>query len=353
MIDSSTLASAIQTQIASTVEKSVEQYVENIVRTLALDQAWISKMEQQINESVARKFGQRLSSVDINSLVIGAIEPAVRLYFEQQTDRGSGLKDLANQTRLTLTDDAVTVDAALNAQSLAVTGDAEISKTLTVRDLAVKGTINTDNQSWKDLSEAITNQTLERMTVEWRDQLVKSVANQIQNDGISFDHVRVGDDSLIEGDALSHNIKRSSLTQIGTLDTLVVSGSADLGRSLAVRPRRVGINTEHPDMALSVWDEEVALVFGKQKDQTAYIGTLRPQNLVIGINRHAAIDINEQGQVMVNHLTVGRHRICHEPECPNYSGTKGDIVFNSNPKNDGVWGWQCLGAFRWTPLKST
>jgi hypothetical protein len=54
----------------------------------------------------------------------------------------------------------------------------------------------------------------------------------------------------------------------------------------------------------------------------------------------------------VKNLRVGRHRIVHEAEMPGYSGTKGDIVFNSNPKGDGVWAWQCLGAFRWIPLRT-
>lgn len=352
MIDSSTLASAIQTQIADTVEKSVEQYVENIVRALAMDDAWIQKMEQRINDSVARRFGQQLSSIDITSLAMQAIEPAVNLYFERQKTAGGGLLDLAHTTQVTIQDDSVTVDKKITTKDLSVTGDAEVEQTLTVRNLAVKGVINTDNKTWQDLSSNIAQQTQERLTQEWRESVVQSVVDLIKKDGIAFDRVKVGDSTLIEGDSLCGNIRRSGLTQLGTLETLQVSGTADLSGSLSVRPRRVGINTEHPEMALAIWDEEVSLVFGKQKDQTAYIGTLRPQNLVIGVNRSAAIDITDQGHVTINHLTVGRHRICHEPECPNYSGTKGDIVFNSNPKNDGVWGWQCLGAFRWVPLRT-
>lgn len=353
MIDSTTLASAIQTQIADTVEKSVEQYVENIVRALAMDDAWIAKMEQQISDAVSRKFGQKLSSIDVNSLVIEAIGPAVDLYFERQRTAGRGLLDLAHDTQVTIQDDSVTIDKETITRDLIVSGDAKIDQTLTVRNLAVKGTINTDNKTWQDLSASIVQQTQERLTDEWRESVVRSVVDLIQKDGIDFDQVKVGGNDLIEGDCLSRGVRRSSLTQLGTLESLRVSGSADVGGCLSVRPRRVGINTEHPDMALAVWDEEVALVFGKQKDQTAYMGTLRPQNLVIGVNRSAAIEITDQGRVTVNHLTVGRHRICHEPECPNYSGTKGDIVFNSNPKNDGIWGWQCLGAFRWVPLRTS
>lgn len=353
MIDSATLASAIQTQIADTVEKSVEQYVENIVRALAMDDAWITKMEQQINESVARRFGQRMSSIDINSMVMQAIEPAVTLYFERQRTAGRGLLDQAHAIQLTIDNDGATVNQKLVAGQLAVSGDADVAQTLTVQNLAIKGTINTDNRTWQELSTGIAQITQDHLDQTWRDHMIQSVMNKIQQDGISFDSIRVGDQLLIDGNNLGPGISGSRLTQLGTLDSLRVSGSADLGNCLSVRPRRVGINTEHPDMALAIWDEEVALVFGKQKEQTAYIGTLRPQRLTIGVNRQSAIDLDDQGRVTVNHLTVGRHRICHEPQCPNYSGTKGDIVFNSDPKNDGVWGWQCLGAFRWVPLRTS
>lgn len=352
MIDSDSLAKTIQGQIAGTVERSIEDYVQNIVRTLAMDQDWIAKMEMQINQEITRKFSQKFSTVDVNSLVNEAIAPAVERYFQQRRTAGHGLVDLGQETELTIMPGAVVAENQLAATSLKIEQDAEISRTLTVRDLAVKGTVNIDNSSWQALSKGISKQVTDEITADWRDSLIASVTSSIKQTGIDFEHVNVAGKPLISNDTLAATILRSSLTQVGTLDSLRVAGAADLGGSLAVRSNRVGINTEHPDMALAVWDEEVALVLGKHREQTAYVGTLRPQRLIIGINRSPAIDIDEQGRVSVKHLTVGRHRMCHEPECPNYSGTKGDIVFNSDPKNDGIWGWQCLGAFRWIPLRT-
>lgn len=347
------ISSMIQVLVSQTAERCVEQYVQDIVQALAADQIWIAKMEQHINEDIARRFGVRFSGVDINTLVMHAIEPAVARYFERQRTAGHGLKDFAHDTELTLQDGEVKINDTLIAPMVKIDSDLQVGQTITVRDLVVKGTINTDNRSWQDLTASIAQQVGERLTQEWQAKLIESVAAEISSKGISFDEIKVDGHTVIDRDQLGSTVKRSSLTQVGTLETLQVSGSADLGKSLSIRSRRVGINTEHPDMALSVWDEEVALVFGKHKQQTAYIGTLRPQNLVIGINKSPAIALDDKGQVTIGHLTVGRHRICHETECPNYSGTKGDIVFNSNPKGDGVWGWQCLGAFRWIPLRSS
>lgn len=353
MIDSSSLASAIHTQIAGTVERSVQEYVENIVRTLAMDQDWITKMERQINDEISRRFGARFSLVDVNTLVGEAIGPAVEQYFQRQRTAGHGIKDFAQSTELTAEDGSVSVANRLSANSLKVQTDAEVTQTMTVKDLVVKGTINTDNRSWQELSAAIAQQALERLTKEWHDNMINAVTQEITNKGINFDRVTVDGQVAIDGDSLANTIRRSNLTQLGVLDSVKVSGDADFYNSLAVRNRRVGINTAHPEMALAIWDEEVALIFGKHQEQTAYFGTLKPQSLVIGVNRAPAITVDDKGHVAIRHLTVGRHRFCHEPECPNYSGTKGDIVFNSNPKNDGVWGWQCLGAFRWVPLRTS
>ena len=351
MIDPSTLATTIQSQISNTVDEHIRQYVAQIIRELSLDSTWISKIEQQINDGIARKFGQKLSLVDINSLVAEAMDSAVARYFERQRPT-SGVKDLAQQTELTVVDGSVAVEHALSTATLRVTEDATVSGTLSVQNISIRGSINTDNRSWQELMDNLAALTLDQLDQEWRDRLVEQVRETISDQGIDFDRVTVAGAPLIENGCLNDRITASNLRQIGTLETLAVSGQADLGDSLAVRPRRVGINTQHPDMALSVWDEEVALVFGKHKQQTAYLGTLKPQAMVVGVNRLPAIEITEQGRVTINHLTVGRHRVCHEPEIPNYSGTKGDIVFNSNPRGDGIWGWQCLGAFKWTPLRS-
>lgn len=346
MIDPSTLATSIQSQIASTVDQSIREYVGNIIRELSLDSTWIKKIEQQINDSVALRFGQQISIVDIDSLIASAMDGALDRYWARQ-GRTSGIKDLAKTEQVRVEDGRITISRDLSVQH-----NAEISGTLKVQNLAVTGSIATDNRSWQELVDNLSHATQKKLDEQWRDTMIDKVRQSIQDRGIDFDRVTISGASLLTEGQLSDAVKYSSLQSVGILNNLTVAGSADIGGSMSVRPRRVGINTQHPDMALSVWDEEVALVFGKHREQTAYFGTLRSQRLVIGINRTAAIDITEQGRVTVNHLTVGRHRICHEPECPNYSGTKGDIVFNSNPKNDGVWGWQCLGAFRWVPLKS-
>jgi len=352
MIDPGTLATTIQTHIATTVDEHIRQYVGNIIQELSLDSAWIGKIEKQINDEISRRFGQRLSLIDIETLIAQSMDAAIDRYYLRQPQPQKGLVDQAHQQELIISDGSVVVSNDLTTRQIEIARDAVVGGTLTVQNLAIRGTINTDLRAWQQLTTDLSDMTVQRVDQEWRQRMIDQVREQITRDGIDFDQVTVAGLPLIQNHRLNDHITASNLQTVGTLDQLSVRGPADISDSLSVRAKRIGINTQHPEMALAIWDEETALMFGKHRENTSYIGTSRPQRLVIGINRLPAIDITEQGRVTINHLTVGRHRVCHEPEIPNYSGTKGDIVFNSNPRGDGVWAWQCLGAFKWTPLRS-
>jgi hypothetical protein len=156
---------------------------------------------------------------------------------------------------------------------------------------------------------------------------------------------------MVDQNSLSSKITESKLQSVGQLRQLSVAGEASVYNTLHVKNKRIGINTEMPEMALSVWDEEVSVVIGKNKTKQAYLGTNRDQSLVIGVNRLPQIEIDTDGITTIKQLRVGVHRISHASQVPGWSGTRGDIVFNSSP-NDHVFAWVCLGAHRWQTLKS-
>ena len=157
---------------------------------------------------------------------------------------------------------------------------------------------------------------------------------------------------LISGNSLNSAITQSNLQRVGTLGSLRVSGETQLTNTLSVVSKRVGINTEEPESALTVWDEEVAVNIGKAKSNQAYIGTSRAQSLSIGTNRVSHIDIDADGMTQIKKLRIGVYQISHSDMVPGWSGTKGDIVFNTSIKEDRVFAWVCLGNFKWQPLKS-
>lgn len=338
--------------IRQSIDNSVQSMIAQAIDDLTVDQQWLEKIESVINQTFSQRISQKLNTIDVNRAIADNIDQAVERWYAKHP-RPSGMVDNAQQTEITVMDGAVVVERDLYSERLCVESDAEIKKNLTVNNLVVKGSVNTDNHSWNELSGHIAKQCLDDINQQWRDQLIQQVLDISKASGIDFASVLINGSTLIEGDCLGPAIKHSHLTTVGILKDLTVAGASNLSGTMTVDRNRVGINTQSPESALNVWDQEVSIVAGKLKEQTAFIGTSRAQALSIGVNRSPAIEVSVDGSVAIKTLRVGRHRIVHEAEMPGYSGTKGEIVFNSNPKGDGVWGWQCLGAFRWIPLRTS
>jgi len=256
-----------------------------------------------------------------------------------------GIKDQATQTQLTIMDDHTVFENNLTARDLTIANSAQI------QNLVVTGSINTDNYAWDSLSADIAEKTFARVTGAWQKELIQQVSEHIKTNGIEFGQVTIGGELLISDDRLSNTIKETSIQSTGPLRSLQVLGGTSLNETLTVNRKRVGVNTEEPEMALSIWDEEVAINIGKHKEKTAYIGTSRTQGIAFGTNRTAHVEITADGLTQIKKLQVGLHRISHDTQVPGYSGTKGDIVFNANPTTN-VFAWVCLGAYKWQPLKS-
>jgi len=326
--------------IKQNIDTRTQQLIETTINELTQDQVWLEKIEQLIVQQVTRKTTSLLSAVDLNPIVKQYIETVrVKLL--------PGIQDQSTGVELTVMDDNVVVENNFTAR------DISAVNSITVKDLVVKGSINTDNHSWNALAQSISQKTLDQLTTEWRQTLVDQVTAQISQQGIAFDNIKIGTEPLLKDGQLSPAIAQSNLRQVGTLTGLTVAGDVDLNSTVTVSKKRLGVNTQEPEMALSVWDEEVALIAGKHKAKVGYLGTARKQGLAIGINKVPAIEIDEEGLTAVKKLQVGVHRISHGTEVPNYSGTRGDVVFNASPTVDNpVFAWQCLGGFKWKVIRA-
>ena len=335
----------------STIELSVNQAVEELleasINRLTQDTAWIGRLETKINQTVTYQTVAKLSSVDINTIIRDRVDENMdRFHDKMREDFSSiGIKDQATETQLTIMDDYTVFENNLTARDLTIANSAQI------QNLVVTGSINTDNYAWDSLSADIAEKTFTRVTGAWQSELIQQVADHIKTNGIEFDRVTIGGELLVSGDRLSDIIKETSIQSTGPLRSLQVLGGTSLNETLTVNRKRVGVNTEEPEMALSIWDEEVAINIGKHKEKTAYIGTSRTQGIAFGTNRTAHVEITADGLTQIKKLQVGVHRISHDIQVPGYSGTKGDIVFNANPTTN-VFAWVCLGAYKWQPLKS-
>ena len=331
------------------VEQAVETNINKLVDQICADPDWTARVERLINQATVQETMSRLSAIDIGPTIKQRVDERMAVFTDSllKNFTSTGILDQSTKRELTVMDDVVVVENCLTANSI------EAVDSVRVQNLVVTGSINTDNESWSALASDISQKTLDQLTTEWNKDLVDQVVKQIQDHGINFEEVRVKGEKVIDGNHLSRAVTESNLQSVGTLKTLTVRGEAKFNNNtLNVLNKRLGVNTDSPEKALSVWDEEVSVVIGKHKLNQAYIGTNREQGVVIGVNREPQIEINIDGLTRIKQLQVGLHKISHATRVPGWSGTRGDMVFNTSPGPDRVFAWVCLGSYNWQVLKS-
>lgn len=331
------------------VEQAVESNINKLVDQICADPEWTVRVERLINQAAVQETLARLGAIDIGPTIKQRVDERMAVFTDSLLKNfvSTGIVDQATKCELTVMDDVVVVENCLTANSI------ETVDSVRTQHLVVTGSINTDNESWSVLASHISEKTLNQLTETWNKDLVDQVVKQIQEHGIDFEQILINGEKVIDGNQLSQTVTESGLLSVGTLKTLTVRGEAKFNNNtLNVLNKRLGVNTDAPEKALSIWDEEVSVVIGKHKLNQAYFGTNREQSVAIGVNREPQIEISTDGLTRIKQLQIGLHKISHATQVPGWSGTRGDIVFNSNFGADRVFAWVCLGAHRWQTLKS-
>jgi hypothetical protein len=352
IIDDATISQWIRQEIQNTVQlkltvdNGVQSLITNMLDQLLHDQAWINKIQPLIEYNVVTKASDMIRGLDIEPMVAAQ----VKLNFDQWRQEleeqvlGHGIQDTATHAELVITDGSVVAQNGLGC------GHMLVEKDLVTKNLVVTGTINTDCVSWDELRNTIADRTQSLLGESWRASLTQQVLDLAREQGIDFQDITLAGAPLVSGPTLNPSIKHSALERVGTLQDLTVKGTADLAQTVRAHNHRVGINTQSPDMALTIWDEETSISIGKHSRDRAWIGSSREQALDIGVNRQRAMSIESDGLVVIDRLRLDRWRIGFGNSVPNHSGTRGDLVINHDPRPGSPWGWQCLGAFQWRPL---
>lgn len=343
-----------QERIRQTVDLAIEHFIERTIDSLSIDPVWVTKIENLIAQRTEDRIRARLREIDLNQALESTIlKNKESIAREVRKDfQTAGITDLATGNQLTVMDGVVVVEGETVTRDLTVDRDTTLNGSVLIKgSLGVQGKIAVDNETWQELSEHVGNVTYDRIKNDFANELMKTVIESTK-DGIDISNITVDGSQLIAGDRLSNGITKSNLSQVGTLESLSVKGTANIYDTVHVVKNRVGINTQDPDSALAIWDEEVNVSAGKLSKNVGFVGTGRKQNLVLGTNRQNHIEIDSEGLTTVQKLRIGRNNISWGTEVPSYSGTKGDIVFNINAGADTPFAWICLGAFRWQSLKA-
>ncbi len=332
-----------QTAIRLAVDQAVENTITDTMDTLGKDPVWLIKIQNMINQTVVQRTLAGLNSIDVSEVIRNRVDEQFQTIKQQILP---GIQDQATGTELTVLDGNVVIENQFTTKNLTVVQDT------IVNNLVVKGDINTDNRSWQPLANVVAEKVLLKIDDTRQANLVAAVTTKIQENGIDLSTVKIDGQLLVNGNALASTITQTNIQKVGLLKTLQVQGETALCDTLHITNKRLGVNTDKPEMALSIWDEEVSIIAGKSGINRAYLGTSRLQNLALGVNREAQIEIDIDGLTTIKKLRIDRFKIGFAETVPNHSGNKGDLIFNTNHKSDHVFAWVCLGAFRWQTLKS-
>lgn len=259
------------------------------------------------------------------------------------TNFGStGIEDLSTGCQLTITDDVTVVENNLLTKDLTVKGSTTIEG-----DLNVTGSIPENSPMFTKFVTAAVNNLKTSLDKSMFDGYANTVLAKLREEGITLDKITVNGQDVINGSMLGNFITNSNLQTVGALRELQVTGESFLGQTLYVSQKRVGVNTMEPTHALSIWDQEIELGFGKVETNTGFIGTPRAHQLVLTTNGKNNIVLHTDGGVEVNKISVGSVTLTSSSTPPSDNRPKGTIVFNANPTLGGPLGWISLGEARW------
>ena len=333
-------------QLQEFAKQAVQERVDKNIAGFLQDPNWLSNVTTVLKQAMVQRVLSEMSTIDVNQ----TIAREVRKYLVERHEQNipnAGIVDKATSSQLTIMDDLVVVEGSLATRSLETIAEIKVGGSLKVEgNIILVGSLTLSDQARGNLVNETANEAVTIFCSE-RESSIRDRASKDAEELISS-ALR----SVVRGGKLHHSITHSNLTEVGLLSKLSTSGETMLAKTAYVADQRVGINTTNPDMALSIWDDDVSMSIGKISTRTGFVGTTRAQKLVIGTNKKGAIEINEDGAVSIGTLMIGPTRVSFANTTPSWSGAKGEWAWNSNPAVNQPFAWQCLGGTRWQALRS-
>jgi hypothetical protein len=351
-IDTKSIESKLTTKIDS-LSTAISQAV--LVRSQEITAESINAQIGQINfnqlcqSTLLAALQQQVLKFPEASIPGNAIDPTNWLISGNNVSGGiiqnfgsTGIDDKATACQLSIFNDVTVVENNLLTRDLTVKGTTTIEG-----DLNVTGTLPESSPLFQNVVRAASDNVRTSLNQGIFQGYADLVTAQLQSTGIDLTKITIQGQEIINGNTLGNSITQSNLQKVGQLNELQVVGESFLSGTLYTTSTRVGVNTIEPAQALSIWDQEIEIGFGKQTAGTAVIETPRSQSLVLSSNGQNNLTLTPDGATTVNKINMGTMSFTAGSMPPSDNQPKGSIVFNSNPSLGGPLGWVSLGDARW------
>lgn len=337
-----TATSAIVNNITGTANKLVNEAVNNHVRGIDFNGAIVTALNSLLDKkltnynfpansisSSAINFDQTISGDTIKGGIISEFA-------------STGIDDKSSSIQVTVLDSHTVVENHLLSNEITINGTAKFNG-----NIELNGTIAQTSPGFVSIVDASKTSVIAELNDDFFAVYGRMVFEKIQKDGIDLSRVTLNGEEILRDNRLGAGIIGSNLQSVGVLNELQVKGEALIYNTLYTTTNRVGINTLEPNSALTIWDEEVDINFGKKQQGTAFIGSTRNQMIALGTNGKLNVILTQDGGAAVTKLMIGNMSFVSADQPPSYDAPKASVVFNANPSLGGPLGWVSLGNARW------
>lgn len=358
------LTIALEDAVSALTNRAAEQILKENDLTFEIQNSISNKINEYLDYQTKLQVRSALAAVDVKEIVNANLYNTVKLHIDNfqfpdasishksinwkdyklsgnAIDDGiitnfnsTGIQDRAKDCRLTVLDDMIVVENKLIANAVE-TKQLNV-RTLYVDNIEINGKINS-NASLSDLVDKISQSVFERNTVGKDYQLGKNSL---------LDGERV----IINATALGPSVLNSNLRKLGLLTELAVQGNALICETLAVMQNKIGINTEEPEGALTIWDNDAELSFMKISKNNMYVGPTRNSTMTLGTNKESHIELKRESinfNKCINFLGI---KLNVMETIPDYHGEPNEIVFVKNVKKGQPFVYICQGANVWASM---
>lgn len=327
---------------------------------------YLEKLVADVRSRVIDEFHNQVNSIDISSMVRDQcntiVAAAIRnntLHFPDRSIPGSavdyssiqvpaenilpgvfrnfastGIEDISTSCQVTVTDNLTILENKLVTQDVEVRG-----KFLLQGEVDTQFTDRVASAAVAKIEQTYSDGTF--------DQYVHRVLTKLDEQGIDAAKIKVQGAAIVENSTLNPTITQSNLRKVGLLSELEVAGEVLFDDTLYVRGGRVGVNTNEPEYSLDVWDQEVQVIATKRQRDTAYLGTIKNQSVILGTGGRDQLTLHANGDITLERLSIGRVQHSSAPWRPTDNRQLGEIVWNEQPQLGQPIGWVSLGGARW------
>ena len=251
--------------------------------------------------------------------------------FEPLKFSTQGINDLATQTSLVVSNGKITVDTVEPTKAVSFIGGS-------FAELEGKGVKWTSGNKSKTLAL--------KQSKLWTDMSINIAEDQ------SYE---IDGTPVIGFMELGPSVTKSNLKQVGTLRSLRVAGNTELGEFAFISSdlNRIGINLESPKAAIGILENDVEIVLGSTKTNTAVVGTVNNKHLEIVTDNTTRITVTNNGDVRI-HGRIFAEEVVTQRSSPlvfketdtssnygkgivwsNKSGLNSQLTYQANP--DRIW----------------